>query len=105
MKQISDVRYKTMKTISYGEIKEKLVRHHNPDELPENRGLMVTHAGVEPDAGDVIFFMLPGSPPDGYGIFVKGRKLLVLYTTRCRPFEEIEVDEVVSGYGEGGEKA
>jgi len=98
MTQGDGVRYSAMDTISYDEIKEKLVRHHNPDDLPENRELMVLRAGVEPDGGDVIFFVLPGSPPDGYGLFIRARKLLVLYTTRCKAFEEIRVDEVVSGH-------
>ncbi len=98
MTQGDNVRYSAVQTISIDEIKEKLVRHHDPDEMPENRELIVLHAGVEPDGGDVIFFVLPGLPPDGYGIFVKGRKLLVLYTTRCKAFEEIGVEEVVSRY-------
>ena len=96
MRTAPDLMYSAMDTISIAEIKEKLVRHHNPDELPENRELMVVRIDIDTGDGDVIFFVLPGLPPDGYGIFMQGRNLLMLYTTRGRPFEQISVDEVVN---------
>jgi len=91
-----DARLVFMETISHNEIKEKLTLHHNPDEMPENRALMVVRIDITAGGGDVVFFVLPGSPPDGYGIFIPGYRLLTLYTTHGRPFEEITVKEVVS---------
>ncbi len=91
-----------MKTISYDEIKEKLVRHHNPDESPGDQQMYALHTGADTGGESVRFFAVIGSPPKGYGLFIQGRNLLMLYTTRGRPFEQIRVDEVVSGYGEEG---
>jgi len=85
-----------METITIDEIKEKLVLHHNPDEPPENRELMVVYINNNTNGNEVIFLTLPGSPPDGYGLFIRGRKLLILYTTRGTPFDWIEVDEIVT---------
>lgn len=101
MRTAPDLMYATMKTISYVEIKERLVSHHHPDESPEDQTIKVSHSGADPSGEDVIFFALSGCPPKGYGIFIQGRKLLILYTTRGRPFAEIMVDEVVDGYAEG----
>lgn len=98
MRQASEVRHTTMKIISHAEIKEKLMRHHDPDEPLARQQMSVVHSGSDTSGEDVIFFALSGCPPEGYGLFVQGRKLLILYTTRGRPFEEIEVDEVVSSY-------
>ena len=84
-----------METISYHEIKEKLSRHHNPGELPEDQELCVMRSDADTSGEDVVFFALAGCPPKGYGIFIRERKSLILYTTYCRPFEEIKVDEVV----------
>ena len=93
-----DIRYETMKTISHDEIKERLTLHHNPGEFPEQQQLMVMRSDADTSGKDVIFFALSGCPPRGYGIFIKWRKLLILYTARCTAFEEIEVGEVVSSY-------
>jgi len=67
-------------------IKEKLVHHHDVDIIVGDRHLTWMHVD------NVVFFKLDGHPPLGYGIFIKERKLLILYTTRGRPFEEIEID-------------
>jgi hypothetical protein len=83
-------------TISHTEIKEKLVRHHNPGESPRGQSMSVVHAHSDSIGEDTILFLLEGIPPKGYGIFMQGRKLLLLYTTRGRPFEEIRVDEVTA---------
>ena len=98
MKRITDVRSGIMKTISYDEIKEKLMRHHDPDEPPARQQLSVVHSDADTSGEDVIFFVLSGCPPEGYGLFVQGYKRLMLYTTRGTLFEEIRVDEVVSSY-------
>jgi hypothetical protein len=96
MRTAPDLMYATMKTISYDEIRERLVRHHHPDESPEDQTIKVSHSSSDTSGEDVIFFAVFGCPPKGYGIFIQGRKLLILYTTRGRPFEEIMVDEVVN---------
>jgi len=98
MTQGDGVRYSAVKTISIDEIKEKLVRHHNPDESPENQQMFALHTGADTSGEQAKFFVVIGSPPRGYGLFIQGHKLLILYTTRGRPFEEIRVDEVVSEY-------
>lgn len=98
MRTAPDLRYETMKTISYDEIIEKLTLHHKPNKSPDDQEMWVMRSSADTSGEDVIFFALSGCPPGGYGIFVQGNKLLTLYTTRGRPFEEIRVDEVVSGY-------
>jgi hypothetical protein len=85
-----------MDTISHDEIKEKLVRHHNPDESPEDQRMTMAHSIADTSGEDVIFFALSGCPPEGYGIFIQGHKRLILYTTRGMPFEQIMVDEVTA---------
>ena len=97
MRTAPDLIYSAMDTISYDEIKEKLVRHHNPDESPEDQQISVIHSATADTSGeDVIFFALSGCPPEGYGIFIQGHKRLMLYTTRGMPFEQIMVDEVTA---------
>ncbi len=102
MRTAPDLMYSAMDTISHDEIKEKLVRHHNPDELPEDHLMKVVRVHNYPSDEDTVFFALKGTPPRGYGIFIHGHKRLILYTTRGMPFEQIMVDEVVSRYAEGG---
>jgi len=86
-----------MKTITHAEIQEKMVRHHDPSDPVDGQRYMFarftdrTHV----DDNDVMFIFLDGSPPRGFGIFMRQRKLLILYTTRGRPYEEIEVDDIL----------
>ena len=87
-----------MKTISHAEIKEKLVHNHDPTGSVENQRMSAVHIAIDTSGEDVIFFALSGCPPEGYGIFIHGRKSLILYNTRGVPFVGIEVDEVVSEY-------
>ena len=87
-----------MKTISYDEIKKKLIYHNNPHDPAVDADIPMSvsrHRHPDIDDSDTMFFLVYGSPPRGYGIFIKARKLLILYTARGGPFVKIDVDEVV----------
>ncbi len=87
-----------MRIISYDDIKGRLAFRDGDRKEIANRKLGILSTDCDTSGSDVIFFALKGSPPGGYGLFIKALGLLNLYDRNGDAFHNIYIDEVVSSY-------
>lgn len=86
-------------SISEEEIKKKLCKHYGTD--PQMRKMIKCHHYDNHDTLGTIFYSISGSPPKGWAVYVKSRRLLSLYDGRGKRFsiyrgiriEELEEEE------------
>jgi hypothetical protein len=85
-----------MGTITHSEIKEKMMRHHDPSKILMDRHLTILRVKTDVSDNDTVFFKLDGYPPRGYGVFMQYRQTLILLTMRGVPYEEIyDIEEII----------
>jgi hypothetical protein len=88
-----------MITMSYDEIKRKLVFHNSASDEIADLKLGVSRISFGPDAADVVFVAVDGSPPRGYALYIPAQARLVLYDEHGIPFETMLIEALVGDPG------